>query len=871
MRRRLAWRDVLPLIVLLFAAAATWGPLYGDATGYRAAFGGVLVGLAVAVLCLRLRLTAWLTAVLGVVAYLLFGGVCALPTTAIAGILPGSTTLRILLVQAINGWKDLLTISPPVSAFPNATVLPYLVGVAAGVLALSIAMRTKRPEWSLLPVGLQLLLGILWGSQYAPYARWIGLAMGVLGLVWCAWLRERRRVTLAETASQSALQRRRLGAAAIVLTGALVAGFAGPVLTHSERRFAIRDHITPQLNVREYSSPLSRFRSYVDQQGKETMFTVKGLPQGGRIRLASLDAYNGIVYNVSDSPSEAFRRIGTVATQDVAPAGSTEQTLEITIDKYNGVWIPGGGDLQEINFTGSRSDDLTSSLYYSPQLETVLTTEGLTSGDTYTTTVNVPQEYSDAELAGRSFGAVEMEDNTGVPTIAVQKAQEFIGGKTDPIEQARALEQVLYTTGYYTDGTEGYRSSRPGHRAQRITSLLDADHMQGDDEQYAVAMALMARASGMPARVVMGFYPDSYGDGTIEITGRDAHVWVEIYFDGVGWVTFDPTPPRDQKWTEPDPDPQPNPQPQVLQPPDPPDDPVELEIEPAEDNRDDSADERETPRWLFFLLIGALGILLILAPFVLILLLKRWRTKRRRTTGAADVRAAGAWEDVLDTARDGNIAVDPRQTRGEQARSISAVVTSRLRQRKLDEASSDATAAQATPARAVSVPAGAASVPTAVTPTGTQSAAPHGGGATLGTDSTGATGLRGDTEAIVWGPHAPSAASTSIPAEPRPRQDQTARRSRAVISSTASLADRAVFSWHDISPQDLNVTWDIAEQAKAAIRRVSSRRSRFSLRSLRYSRHKVPRPSLWSRLVARLPRRRDDDSASDSPVIGEDN
>ena len=64
-------------------------------------------------------------------------------------------------------------------------------------------------------------------------------------------------------------------------------------------------------------------------------------------------------------------------------------------------------------------------------------------------------------------------------------------------------------------------------------------------QQFAVTMALMARGLGIPARVVMGFYPgkDSpAGPASYQVHGSDVHAWVEIDFEGVGWVPFDAAP-----------------------------------------------------------------------------------------------------------------------------------------------------------------------------------------------------------------------------------------------------------------------------------------------------------------------------------------
>ena len=65
-------------------------------------------------------------------------------------------------------------------------------------------------------------------------------------------------------------------------------------------------------------------------------------------------------------------------------------------------------------------------------------------------------------------------------------------------------------------------------------------------QQFSGAMALMLRMAGIPARVAAGFSPGSYNQDTREYRVRDldAHSWVEVWFNGIGWVPFDPTPAR---------------------------------------------------------------------------------------------------------------------------------------------------------------------------------------------------------------------------------------------------------------------------------------------------------------------------------------
>ncbi|WP_460497788.1 transglutaminase TgpA family protein, partial [Glycomyces tarimensis] len=65
---------------------------------------------------------------------------------------------------------------------------------------------------------------------------------------------------------------------------------------------------------------------------------------------------------------------------------------------------------------------------------------------------------------------------------------------------------------------------------------------QGYCQQYAATMAWMLRESDVPARVAIGLTTGNYSDGAWTVTSDNFHAWVEVYFEGPGWVPFDPTP-----------------------------------------------------------------------------------------------------------------------------------------------------------------------------------------------------------------------------------------------------------------------------------------------------------------------------------------
>ncbi len=82
-----------------------------------------------------------------------------------------------------------------------------------------------------------------------------------------------------------------------------------------------------------------------------------------------------------------------------------------------------------------------------------------------------------------------------------------------------------------------------------LTDVESRNYRTGYCEQFAAAMALMARTLNIPARLVVGFAPgdvvDNNGDEYIYVRGNHGHVWVELYMAGQGWVRFDPTPRGD--------------------------------------------------------------------------------------------------------------------------------------------------------------------------------------------------------------------------------------------------------------------------------------------------------------------------------------
>jgi hypothetical protein len=114
-------------------------------------------------------------------------------------------------------------------------------------------------------------------------------------------------------------------------------------------------------------------------------------------------------------------------------------------------------------------------------------------------------------------------------------AQEWTADARTPYDAVRAIEVNLRRD-------YGYTPTVPEH-VYPLQSFLFEDRA-GYCQQFAGTMGLMLRMLGIPSRVVSGFAPGSLNGttGAYEVHDFDAHSWVEVYFRGIGWVTFDPTP-----------------------------------------------------------------------------------------------------------------------------------------------------------------------------------------------------------------------------------------------------------------------------------------------------------------------------------------
>lgn len=717
---------------------------YGSLAPVWAAAAGAAVAIAVLFVLRRLGLPGWL-AVPGIaVGVVLIGSLVVAPELREFGVLPSAAGMTTVLRGLLGGWRELLTVATPTGVSGALLVPPLLIGAVATGLAGWVAAG-RRPETALaVPAGASLVFA-LFGDTVA--GRGAVLLVGCGGLVaavsWVVWVgsRVRRRQVARfsgaggvrrpptdlspESRSRRGFAARRMAVATAALSVACSLG-AVAALSATPSRVALREVTQTATDPSGFVSPLSTFRAYTGDRADDIQMTATGLAPGARLRLAGLDAYDGRQFSVSDAAGP-FVRIGQSRPATTAAAESA--TVSVVLQNYSGQFLPVPGPITELTFTGPRAAAVGADLRYSDAAATGLLPDGWRSGDSYTVVAQLPITPTAQQLAAAAVSPVTFPSAVVLPDALRSAVNRYIAGVSGAGAQVEAIRAGLVADGYFSHGGTDEELSAAGHGLDRMTKMVTAPAMVGDQEQYAALMALMVRSLGIPARVGVGFVvpqpdaadaaaagtdstagsgsalgsgaggSDNGGSGGVApagadpaarpsaataaatIRGRDISAWVEVPFDGMGWVAFDPTPTADKPQT----DTQERSQterravavesPPALQP----EQPESLDTDSAgqrtdgPDGNDSGADSGSG--WPLQLLAATSWLALVVAlaatPIVLILAVKNAR-RRRRSAGTPREQITGGWEQLVAVAVDAGYRPTFWHTRTETAADLQA-------------------------------------------------------------------------------------------------------------------------------------------------------------------------------------------------------
>jgi transglutaminase-like putative cysteine protease len=266
-------------------------------------------------------------------------------------------------------------------------------------------------------------------------------------------------------------------------------------------------------------------------------------PGGVYLRLATLDNFNGIAWQPggieTDGDNEVTRFPDPPGLASDVPR--TTYTVDVQVQDVSGHWLP-------VPYPAVSIDGLEGSWTYEADGLDVRSPSADARGQEYQVTfLDVEPDLAQlsAEL-GPQVGNQYL-DLPEIPEIIRQTALDVTAASTSTYEKALALQNFFTSDAFeYSIDTpvdEGY----DGTGVQVVAEFLDAK--TGYCVHFASAMAIMARSLGIPARIAVGFQPGqrdalNSGETVYTVMSDDLHAWPELYFEGIGWLRFEPTPGR---------------------------------------------------------------------------------------------------------------------------------------------------------------------------------------------------------------------------------------------------------------------------------------------------------------------------------------
>lgn len=255
------------------------------------------------------------------------------------------------------------------------------------------------------------------------------------------------------------------------------------------------------------------------------------------------------------------------------------------------------------------------------------------------------------------------------PSAIGSIAREVTAGATTDFETAWMLQSWFRDEGNFAYSIE----VSTGHDSLVLNDWLNdpesINYRTGYCEQFAAAMAVLARNLNIPSRVVWGFTPGEVADnGTITVRDTNAHAWVELWIEPYGWFPFDPTPRAEQTGF----DSQPpsltaalDPDDYLEAPVDNPDTPTSVPESldaPFEDIAPVPLDERtDSSRWWLVPLVA----IVVLATAIPVFKALR---RRRRLARVRNGDITAAWDEIVDRLTDLGVDVADSMTPVEVAR-----------------------------------------------------------------------------------------------------------------------------------------------------------------------------------------------------------
>ncbi len=560
-RRRRGGRDAalwplfLSLLLLLLICCAALGPLLrGSAWWWVCAAVGTVILLGAAVLrrlgVPRLIIPVANLAVLVGTMTLLFGN-----ETGLFWLIPTPGTISTFTALIDAGAVSIAQQSVPAEVTVG---ILFLLAGGTGLIALLMDLLAVTVRWPALGAAgalVPLLAPSFIIDDGADYAALVAAAIAFLLLLRVdVYVRRMDTATRAVAGASHAYRPDRergpgpIGGALMVgsltIVAALTLSTVAPVLTAGGLVTArpggllFGSGVSPMINLgqdlrRPKAGPAFRYTSTGTEQPYFTLLTldeVIGLTWTARIDGA----------DTSNTVDDIARPFGLDADVE-----TTEASTSVVIDGVNSHWLPAPARATSV-------EGLAGRWYWDSRTRVIASVAANTLGQKYTvSSLEIKPTADQLRQSGTDYPASvlgNLQLSVDPPSIIEQTALEVTAGTTSSYDGALAVQSYLRGSAFTYDTDAPVDEGYDGGGLDVIGVFLE--EKRGYCVHFAATMAAMARSVGIPSRVSLGYLPGvksqdlQQGLGQYIVDSHDLHAWPELYFVGIGWVKFEPTPGR---------------------------------------------------------------------------------------------------------------------------------------------------------------------------------------------------------------------------------------------------------------------------------------------------------------------------------------
>lgn len=555
-----------------------------------------------------------------------------------------------------SGARHMQSQAAPMAPNDGVTLI-FVFAIGLVLIATDLLVSgLRRPVWAIAPPAVLFLVPAIGLGTDTGIASFLCIALGYLSVLVAGGLNTTAGWT-SGLSSDSARSQDTAGpvvwrAAALIgaPTLALTIGLGLVLPTFSLSGFGFGDGTGGNGALQLADPTLDLRRNLTEPRDQEVIEYQTDKPGGLYLRMASLPQFSSAGWTNVPMQLDPGRQLPQIPGLSAEP--STRRRSTIKVLDFTSEYLP-------LPFA-PRSIDARGTWAYDPQSLVMLSMNKRNRAEairnlTYTveSTDIAPtnNDLADAAAGTPVDSSITAAIPKDLPDDLVNLTERVTANADTPAAKAAAIQAYLRSDRFtYTIQT------LPGSGYRALENFLLHDH-KGYCEQFAASMAMMARVSGIPSRVAVGFLPGVHKSGHWEVSIRNMHAWPELYFSGYGWVRFEPTPGRitgkAPSWTVPgtgtsssDTSTRPSAKPSSA--------PSARSVRPNAGPTEQTTTTVTDPGfpWARTLLDSGVGLVALLVLATPATIRVRRRGARLALDGPADQRVEAAWQEIRDTVLD---------------------------------------------------------------------------------------------------------------------------------------------------------------------------------------------------------------------------